>query len=88
MNMNSLKEFLIVFTIIFAISSIFVVTGSGWKKRLEENQKQEMVYKHQLDSLNRVIELKEEEIKRLEESCQFKEAEISYWGRKYDESKK
>jgi hypothetical protein len=36
MNMNSLKEFLIVFTIIFAISSIFVVTGSGWKKRLEE----------------------------------------------------
>ena len=86
MNMHSIKGYLIVFTIIFTISSLFVVNGSGWKKRLEENQKQEMIYKHQLDSLNRVIELKEEEIEKLEEACEFKEAEISFWGRKYDES--
>ena len=49
-----------------------------------EHGKVEQSYKSKIDSLNLVIEDKDWQIDELEESCQEKESEISYWGRLYD----
>ena len=52
-----------------------------------EQEKIEKSYKSKIDSLNLVIEDKDWQIEELEESCQEKESEISYWGRLYEECK-
>ena len=57
---------------------------NGKNQKLQE--KLELSHK-QIDSLNSVIEDKEFQIETLEEECQTKESEISFWGRMYDECK-
>ena len=57
---------------------------NGKNQKLQE--KLELSHK-QIDSLNSVIEDKECQIETLEEECQAKESEISFWGRMYDECK-
>ena len=57
---------------------------NGKNQKLQE--KLELSHK-QIDSLNSVIEDKEFQIETLEEECQTKESEISYWGRMYDNSR-
>ena len=52
-----------------------------------EHGKLDKSYQNKIDSLILVIEDKDWQIEALEESCQDKEAEISYWGRLYDECK-
>lgn len=57
---------------------------NGKNQKLQE--KLELSHK-QIDSLNSTIEDKECQIETLEEECQMKESEISFWGRMYDECK-
>ena len=57
-------------------------------KNAEVQQEIELSYKQKIDSLNSVIEDRECQIETLEEECQTKESEISFWGRMYDECKR
>jgi len=59
---------------------------NGKSQKLQE--KLELSHKQNIDSLNSVIEDRECQIETLEEECQMKESEISFWGRMYDECKK
>ncbi len=45
------------------------------------------IHQKELDSLNLVIKQQELDIDILENMCKDKEAEISYWGQKYDDCK-
>ena len=61
------------------------LVSNGKNEKLQE--KVELSHKQKIDSLNSVIEDKECQIETLEEECQAKESEISYWGRMYDNSR-
>jgi len=56
-------------------------------KNAEVQQEIELSHKQKIDSLNSVIEDRECQIEILEEECQMKESEISFWGRMYDNSR-
>jgi hypothetical protein len=62
-----------------------ILVTNGKNQKLQE--KLELSHKQKIDSLNSVIEDKECQIETLEEECQAKESEISYWGRMYDNSR-
>lgn len=47
-------------------------------------EKVEKSYQNKIDSLGLVIEDKDWQIEQLEDGISDREAEISYWGRKYD----
>jgi hypothetical protein len=47
-------------------------------------EKVEQSYQSKIDSLGLVIEDKDWQIEELEKGISFREAEISYWGQKYD----
>jgi hypothetical protein len=53
-------------------------------KNVEVQQEIELSYKHKVDSLMSVIKDKEWQIETLQEECQMKESEISFWGQMYD----
>jgi hypothetical protein len=49
-----------------------------------KHEKVEKSYKNKIDSIEVVIEDKDWQIEQLEDGISDREAEISYWGRKYD----
>jgi hypothetical protein len=49
-----------------------------------EREKVEQSYQSKIDSLGLVIEDRDWQIEQLEDGISDREAEISYWGRKYD----
>ena len=49
-----------------------------------KHEKVEKSYQNKIDSLGLVIEDKDWQIEQLEDGISDREAEISYWGRKYD----
>lgn len=56
--------------------------------KTEISVQKEQQYKSTIDSLELVIDEQETEIEGLFDDLQMKEAEVSYWGRKYDSIKK
>ena len=55
---------------------------NGKNQKLQE--KVELSHRQKIDSLNSVIKDKDFQIETLQEECQAKESEISFWGRMYD----
>jgi hypothetical protein len=55
---------------------------NGKNKELQE--KVELSHRQKIDSLKSVIKDKEWQIETLQEECQMKESEISFWGQMYD----
>ena len=53
-------------------------------KNTEVQQEIELSHRQKIDSLKSVIKDKDWQIETLQEECQMKESEISYWGQKYD----
>jgi hypothetical protein len=58
------------------------LVSNGRNKELQE--KVELSHSQKIDSLNSVIKDKEWQIETLQEECQMKESEISFWGQMYD----
>ena len=54
------------------------VVSNGKREKVEQS------YQNKIDSLGLVIEDREWQIEELEKGISFREAEISYWGRKCD----
>ena len=54
------------------------VVSNGKREKVEQS------YQSKIDSLDLIIEDREWQIEELEKGISFREAEISYWGRKYD----
>jgi hypothetical protein len=64
---------------VFSIGFMFAsIVSRDKRERIEQS------YQSKIDSLGLVIEDKEWQIEELEKGISFREAEISYWGRKYD----
>jgi hypothetical protein len=55
---------------------------NGKTQKLQE--KVELSHRQKIDSLKSVIKDKEWQIETLQEECQMKESEISFWGQMYD----
>lgn len=55
---------------------------NGKNQKLQE--KVELSHRQKIDSLNSVIKDKDWQIETLQDECQAKESEISFWGRMYD----
>ena len=55
---------------------------NGKNQKLQE--KVELSHRQKIDSLKSVIKDKEWQIETLQEECQMKESEISFWGQMYD----
>ena len=53
-------------------------------KNTEVQQEIELSHRQKIDSLKSVIKDKEWQIETLQDECQAKESEISFWGRMYD----
>ena len=58
------------------------LVSNGKNQRLQE--KVELSHRQKIDSLNSVIKDKDWQIETLQDECQAKESEISFWGRMYD----
>ena len=58
------------------------VVTNGKNQKLQE--KVELSHSQKIDSLNSVIKDKDWQIETLQEECQMKESEISFWGQMYD----
>ena len=58
------------------------LVSNGKNQKLQE--KVELSHSQKIDSLNSVIKDKEWQIETLQEECQMKESEISFWGQMYD----
>jgi peptidoglycan hydrolase CwlO-like protein len=58
------------------------VVTNGKNQKLQE--KVELSHRQKIDSLNSVIKDKDWQIETLQEECQMKESEISFWGQMYD----
>ena len=58
------------------------LVSNGRNKELQE--KLELSHSQKIDSLNSVIKDKDWQIETLQDECQEKEAEISFWGQMYD----
>jgi len=54
------------------------VVSNGKREKVEQS------YQSKIDSLDLIIEDREWQIEELEKGISFREAEISYWGQKYD----
>jgi len=54
------------------------VVSNGKREKVEQS------YQSKIDSLDLIIEDKDWQIEQLEDGISDREAEISYWGRKYD----
>ena len=63
------------------LSGILTIVWSNSKSKLKESKKE---IKYLSDSLNNIIDEKDDEIKILENEIQEREIEIMYWGMKYD----
>ncbi len=64
---------------IFSIGFMFAsIVSRDKRERIEQS------YQSKIDSLGLVIEDKDWQIEELEKGISFREAEISYWGQKYD----
>ena len=55
---------------------------NGKNQKLQE--KVELSHRQKIDSLKSVIKDKDFQIETLQEECQMKESEISFWGQMYD----
>ena len=53
-------------------------------KNTEVQQEIELSHRQKIDSLKSVIKDKDCQIETLQEECQMKESEISFWGQMYD----
>ena len=53
-------------------------------KNPEVQQEIELSHRQKIDSLKSVIKDKDFQIETLQEECQMKESEISFWGQMYD----
>ena len=53
-------------------------------KNTEVQQEIELSHRQKIDSLKSVIKDKDFQIETLQEECQMKESEISFWGQMYD----
>ena len=58
------------------------VVTNGKNQKLQE--KVELSHRQKIDSLKSVIKDKDFQIETLQEECQMKESEISFWGQMYD----
>ena len=58
------------------------LVSNGKNQKLQE--KVELSHSQKIDSLNSVIKDKDWQIETLQEECQMKESEISFWGQMYD----
>ena len=58
------------------------VVTNGKNQKLQEQV--ELSHRQKIDSLKSVIKDKEWQIETLQEECQMKESEISFWGQMYD----
>ena len=58
------------------------LVSNGKNQKLQE--KVELSHRQKIDSLKSVIKDKEWQIETLQEECQMKESEISFWGQMYD----
>jgi len=64
---------------VFSIGFMFAsVVSNGKCEKVEQS------YQSKIDSLGLVIKDRDWQIEQLEKGISFREAEISYWGRKYD----
>ena len=53
-------------------------------KNTEVQQEIDLSHRQKIDSLKSVIKDKDWQIETLQEECQMKESEISFWGQMYD----
>ena len=53
-------------------------------KNTEVQQEIDLSHRQKIDSLKSVIKDKDFQIETLQEECQMKESEISFWGQMYD----
>ena len=58
------------------------LVSNGKNQKLQE--KVELSHRQKIDSLKSVIKDKDFQIETLQEECQMKESEISFWGQMYD----
>ena len=58
------------------------VVTNGKNQKLQEQV--ELSHRQKIDSLKSVIKDKDFQIETLQEECQMKESEISFWGQMYD----
>jgi peptidoglycan hydrolase CwlO-like protein len=64
---------------VFSIGFMFAsVVSNGKREKVEQS------YQSKIDSLGLVIKDRDWQIEQLEDGISEREAEISYWGRKYD----
>ena len=63
------------------LSGFLTVTYSNNKLRIKENN---IECKHKIDSLEDIINEKDDEIEILQDEIREREIEITYWGMKYD----
>ena len=58
------------------------LVSNGKNQKLQEQV--ELSHRQKIDSLKSVIKDKDFQIETLQEECQMKESEISFWGQMYD----
>jgi len=63
------------------------VLGLFNNNKIGMSLKKERQYKETIDSLKLELDSRDDEIEELFDEMQMKEAEISYWGQKYDSIK-
>jgi hypothetical protein len=80
--------------VILLITSLSLVLLFGYgvlglfnNHKIGMSLKKERQYKETIDSLKLELDSRDDEIEELFDEIQMKEAEISYWGQKYDSIK-